>query len=190
MGKEETAKISVRINKICPKCKTHLADTIFNNAEVDYCEKCLGLWFQKDELRWAKDEKDKELIWMDVNIWDNEKEFKVSPGIRACPECRVPLYEVHYGSSKIIVDVCNLCYGVWLDRGEFIKIVDWLKEQKNYGVLNNYSKNLFKQAAEIFTGPETLREEILDFIAILKVLNYKLAAQYPAIARIISNLPK
>jgi len=35
-----------------------------------------------------------------------------------------------------------------------------------------------------------LREEILDFLTILKVLNYKFVAQYPTITGIISVLPR
>ncbi|MBM3250928.1 MAG: hypothetical protein FJZ07_01700 [Candidatus Nealsonbacteria bacterium] len=175
---------------LCPHCKIKLNSAILHNTEVDYCSQCLGLWFEQDELRLAKDEKDKDLQWLDIDLWKNEKEFKISYGRRICPSCRVPLYEVYYGSSGIIVDVCNLCQGVWLDRAEFKKIIDWLKKKADYEVLNNYVKNLFLEFAEIFTGPETIREEILDFLTILKLLNYKFTTQYPAISKIILQLPK
>ncbi|GAH99064.1 unnamed protein product, partial [marine sediment metagenome] len=84
----------------------------------------------------------------------------------------------------------NLCHGVWLDRAEFKKIIDWLKKRADYEILNNYAKNLFRELSEIFTGPETLREEILDFLTILKLLRYKFATQHPAISKIILQLPK
>jgi hypothetical protein len=189
--------VDIRVNKKCPKCKTSLSDTIFNNVEVDYCPKCLGLWFEEEELRLAKDAKDKELKWVDVDIWQDEKKFKISQGIRLCPQCRMPLYEVYYGGSEnlpagrqVIVDVCNLCHGIWLDRGEFIKIIKWLREQRTYGILNNYTRNLFKEAGEILTGPEPFKEEIFDFLAVLKILPYKFLVQYPLISKIISNLPR
>ena len=175
---------------ICPICKKSLSSAILCNVEVNYCSKCLGLWFEEEELRWAKDEKDKDLRWLDIDLWKKEKEFKISYGIRLCPSCRVPLYEVYYGDSGIIVDVCKLCYGVWLDRAEFKKIVDWLREKADYEILNNYAKNLFEELAEIFIGPEALREEILDFLTILKLLNYKFTTQYPTISKIILGLPK
>ncbi|MBZ9577657.1 zf-TFIIB domain-containing protein [Patescibacteria group bacterium] len=174
----------------CPICKKNLSSTILCNVEVNYCPKCLGLWFEEEELRWAKDEKDRNLGWLDIDLWRNKKKLKISYGMRLCPSCRVPLYEVYYGDSRIIVDVCNLCRGVWLDRAEFKKIIDWLKERADYEILNNYAKNLFKELSEIFTGPETLREEILDFLTILKLLRYKFATQHPAISKIILQLPK
>ncbi len=175
----------------CPKCKkTKLKSTVFYNIEVNYCPDCLGLWFDREELRWAKDEKDKDLIWLDIDLWKDEKKFKISYGMRLCPHCRLPLYEIYYGDSKIIVDVCSLCHGVWLDRAEFKKIIDYLKEKADYKILNNYSKNLFQQVVEIFDGPGTLKEEILDFLTILKLLKYKIVVQYPMLSKIMLDLPK
>ena len=190
----------------CPRCQKPLEKAIFHNTEVDYCPQCFGIFFEEDELRQAKDAKDKNLSWLDIDLWQDEKKFKISYGIRLCPSCRLPLYEVYYGDSRIvaeagasspplrsarvIVDVCNLCHGIWLDRGEFKKIIEYLKEKAIWLALQNYAKALFEEFQEIFTGPETLREEVLDFLIILKILNYKFAIQHPKITKIISNLPR
>ena len=176
----------------CPICKNNnLKKEIFHNVEVDYCSDCLGIWFNKNELRWAKDDKDKDLNWMDIDLWEDETKFKISRGERRlCPTCRMPLYEVYYGDSGIIVDVCNLCQGVWLDRKEFLKISEWLKKQADYEVLNNYSANLIKQLGEVFHGPESLKEEMADFLTISKLLNYKLLTQHPIISKMILDLSR
>jgi Zn-finger nucleic acid-binding protein len=176
----------------CPICKkTKLEKEIFHNVGVDYCPVCLGIWFDRNELRWAKDDKDKDLKWVDINLWKDQKDFKVSKGDRSmCPCCRVPLYEVYYGDSGIIIDVCNVCYGIWLDRKEFSKITDWLKKKADYDILHNYSKVLLEELGEVFTGPEPLREEIADFLIIMKIFNYKFLVRYPTISKIISSLSK
>ncbi len=173
----------------CPICKKELKKALFYNTEVDYCPDCLGLWFDQDELRQAKDEKDKDLNWLDIDLWGEKKKFKISRGQKLCPNCRLPLYEINYDKSKVIVDVCNICSGIWLDRGEFKHIIEYLKEKGSFEVLNSYAKNLFREFKEIFIGPETLREEILDFLTILKLLKYKFTAQHPNISQIISKLP-
>jgi Zn-finger nucleic acid-binding protein len=175
---------------VCPICKKNLEKAILYNVEVNYCAQCLGLWFEENELQWAKDEKDRSLRWLDTDLWEEKRRFKICKGIRICPVCRLPLYEVYYGDSRIIVDVCNLCHGVWLDRGEFKKIIEYLRNKADFEVLNNYSKNLLEEFWEIFSGPETLREEILDFLTVLKLLNYKFSVQHPLITKIISQLPK
>jgi Zn-finger nucleic acid-binding protein len=158
---------------VCPICQKSLSKAIFYKVEVDYCPACLGIFFEEDELRQAKDEKDKNLRWLDIDLWQKEKEFQIAKAQKLCPKCEVPFYQVNYGNSKIKVDLCNLCSGIWLDRGEFKKIIDYLKEKADYEILNNYLRNFLSEAKEIFSGPETFKEEILDFLTILKLLNYK-----------------
>ncbi len=174
----------------CPSCKIELNKTIFNEVEIDYCPKCLGIWFDKDKLRQAKDEKDRDLNWVDIDLWQDEKKFKVSQSRKVCPSCSVPLYEVKYGDSKISVDVCNLCEGIWLDRGEFKEIVDYLRRKGKYEIVNNYFKNLAKEGMEIFTGPESFKSEIGDFLTIWKLLKYKIEGRYSIISKLISTFPK
>ncbi len=188
--KEKHLITDIKTDKLCPKCKIPLSSTIISGVEVDYCPKCYGLFFEEEELRWAKDEKDKELNWLDVDLWKDENNFKVAYGIRLCPYCRVPLYEVYYGDSGVVVDVCNVCRGIWLDRAEFKKIIDWLEKEKDYQVLNNYTENLLKELGEVFWGPEPLREEVGDFLMVLKMLRYKFLVQHPVITDLILDLPR
>lgn len=189
----------------CPLCKIKLEKVVLSGVEVDYCPKCLGTFFEEEELRWAKDEKDRNLRWLDIDLWKDQEKFKIAPLQKLCPWCRLPLYETNYGdspvrqaqgdaerieASDIKVDVCNICHGIWLDRGEFKKIIQYLKKKADQEILSHYLKNLREEFWEIFAGPETLKEEIDDFLTILKLLNYKFAVQHPNITKIISNLPR
>lgn len=176
--------------KQCFSCDKNLERAIFYNVEVNYCPECLGIWFEEDELRLAKDAKDEDLKWLDIDLWKDKRKFKISKQGRLCPPCRLPLYEVEYGDSDIKVDICNVCKGIWLDRGEFKQIISYLKKKADWEVLNRYAKNLAEETLEIFVGPETLREEIEDFLTILKLFNYKLLVQHPKISQIISGMPK
>ena len=175
---------------ICPTCKIKLSENLLHNTSIDYCEKCLGIWFEADELRLVKDKKDENINWLDIDLWQDTSKFKIAYCQKHCPTCRLPLYEVEYNDSGIKIDVCNICQGIWLDRGEFKKIIDYLKKRADYEILNNYSLNLVKEFWEIFTGPEPLKEEILDLLTVLKLLKYKLVIQHPFITGIISGLPK
>ena len=173
---------------ICKKKK--LLEMILRNVSVDCCSECLGYWFEKDELRLAKDAEDKNINWLDIDLWEDTTRFKISPGQKLCPSCSLPLYEVEYGDSRIKVDVCNLCLGTWLDKGEFKKIIKYLQNRADHEILHNYAKNIIQESWEIFTGPESLREEIVDFLTLLKLFNYKFTTQHPKITKIISQLPK
>jgi len=158
------------------------------NAEIDYCPKCLGLWFDDDELRQVKDKEDENLNWFDIDLWREKRKFSISQGSRLCPHCRMPLYEVQYDESKTKVDLCNLCKGIWLDKGEFKEIIKYLKEKADYEVLHHFSKNLSEEFWEIFIGPESIREEVVDFITISKLLHYKFSIKHPYLTIIIKGL--
>ena len=184
----------------CPVCpalrdpakrdKTQLQKALLSGVEIDYCPRCYGLWFEENELRWAKDEKDRSLRWLDIDVWKDPTKFRVSRGKKMCPKDRMPLYEVEYGDSNIRVDVCNLDHGIWLDRGEFKDVIAYLKEKSHHEVLNHYLKNLKEELWEVFLGPEMLKEEILDVLALLKLLVYKFATQYLLFTQLMPTLPK
>jgi Zn-finger nucleic acid-binding protein len=167
-----------------------LEKILFHNVEVDYCPKCMGIWFEQNELRLAKDDKDEQLNWLDVDLWRDKARFKIFGSKRYCPACRIALCEVRYDESHVKLDFCKNCQGIWLDRGEFKQIIVYLKKKFDYEILNHYTKNLVVQLWEVFTGPETLREELGDFLMLLKLLNYKFAVQHPYLMMLINDLEK
>ena len=75
----------------CPNDNEQLEKVLFHNVEVDYCARCLGVWFDKDELALAKDDKDNDLNWVDVDLWRDKSRFKVLRISKFCPVCRVGL---------------------------------------------------------------------------------------------------
>jgi hypothetical protein len=174
----------------CPNDNEKLEKVLFHEVEVDYCPKCLGIWFDADELRFAKDNKDKELNWLDVDLWRDRGKFEVFKIKKHCPVCRVGLQEIRYDESKTKIDYCKKCNGVWLDRGEFKQIINYLKNKSDYEILHNYSKSLIKELWEVFSGPEIFRSELADFLTLLKLLKYKFIIQHPRIMELINNLPK
>ena len=167
-----------------------LEKAVIAGVEVDFCPNCLGMFFEHDELQIVKDIKDQNLRWLDNDLWEDKLKLEISKANLLCPACEVPFYEVRYGDSNIKVDICTVCDGIWLDRGEFREIIQYLKQKGQQEILENYFKNLTQEIIEIFTGPESIKSEIADVLNVLKLLNYKFAAQYPTIVEIISNLPK
>lgn len=174
----------------CPNDNENLEKVLFHDVEVDYCPKCLGIWFDEDELRLAKDDKDKNLNWEDFDIWRDKSKFKALRTDKLCPVCRVGLVEVSYDESKTKIDFCKKCQGIWLDRGEFKQIINYLKNKSDYEILNKYTQSLISELWEVFSGPEVFRSELADFFTLLKLFNHKFTVQHPHITDLIENLPK
>lgn len=171
----------------CPNDKENLEVMLFHNVEVDYCPKCLGIWFDADELRLAKDIKDEQLNWVDVDLWRQADKFEVLRTDKHCPVDRAGLTQIKYDDSKVKVDFCKMCHGVWLDRGEFKQIINYLKNKSDYELLHRFVENASKELWEVFSGPEKFRSELEDFLMLIKLFNYKFAVQHPILNDIIVN---
>jgi Zn-finger nucleic acid-binding protein len=176
--------------KNCPSCNQKLKEINFYGVKIDYCKECDGLWFEKEELDKAKDSKEEIINWLDVDLWEKKEKFQMSKKDRQCPECNLPLYEVKYGESEVKVDVCSICEGVWLDKGEFLKIVNYLKSKAGDEIVNNYGNLLIEETREVFVGPEPLKEELKDLFVLLSLFKYRFAGKHPFLAELISKLPK
>lgn len=174
----------------CPNKHGELEKVLFHNVEVDYCPVCLGIWFDKDELLLAKNDRDKQLNWLDFDIWKEKEKFKISQSKMRCPVCRIAFIRVNYDDAKIKIDFCKHCQGIWLDRGEFKQIIVYLKKKADYEVLHHYAKNLSTQLWEVFTGPKKFREELADVMMLLKLFNYKFMVQHPFLNYLIENSQK
>ncbi len=42
-----------------------------------------------------------------------------------CPNCNAGMHEV--SRNGVLIDVCTQCRGVWLDRGELEKLLDFVR---------------------------------------------------------------
>ncbi len=77
--------------------------------------------------------------------------------MKRCPVCNVFMNEII--KVGVLIDVCPQCNGIWLDRGEFEKIVqrireverDWEEDYKRFGYHDNeYYKKKKKKWTDIF----------------------------------------
>jgi Zn-finger nucleic acid-binding protein len=101
---------------LCPRCKT--VELTEKKAEqfglkLDVCGQCRGVWFDGGELERA--------------LGMGGKKLKVPVAAPAqhmeCPRCtNADLYNFDYPGTKVAIDMCKKCGGIWLDGGEFPKI--------------------------------------------------------------------
>ncbi len=176
--------------KHCPKCKIAMTEKNIGPVEIDECGRCKGIWFDKDELRRAKDFTDKDLNWMDFDIWKHEKEFKSNPSSLNCPVCKTALQTIIYGKTHIKIEYCPLCKGTLLDKGEFKKIINALEEQLLTQSFSKYVHDAIREAKEIITGHESLISEWKDFITVLRLMQYRFFVENPKLLDVIMTIQK
>ena len=100
---------------ICPRCQKltlkqkHVRK---KNLTVDYCPKCKGIWFDRAELARAT-----PVAEVELEVPRNAVRLNAQ-----CPVCAKPLYAFHYPHTRVTVEACKKCAGLWLNAGEFDEI--------------------------------------------------------------------
>lgn len=154
------------------------------------CFTCHGIWFDKNELKKVIDERDTDLSWMHFDLWTEKEKFGVARGKKLCPECKKSMAIIKYDNSDVEVDVCADCGGVWLDSGEFTKIIDFLEKALLKKDVPGYIAEMAKEGERMILDPVKSGVEAGHFLILTKLLQYRILAENYFIASIISALPK
>lgn len=104
-------------NLTCVKCRSILDRASFEGLEVDLCPSCGGLWLDRGEITRAARLPEAELSRLRalLSVGGGPPSTPTN-NAGACPACEGSLSEVVLGS--VHVDYCDVCHGVFLDRGE------------------------------------------------------------------------
>jgi Zn-finger nucleic acid-binding protein len=104
----------------CAKCEGSAMTRIPGDGfSVERCPRCWGVWFEGTTLDKALRRAPDALL--------QEPPQPPDPAANAqkgtCPSCKTPMIKVNsLTSPRVVMDVCKVCGGKWLDGGEFIRI--------------------------------------------------------------------
>ena len=174
---------------LCPRCGDVELEKVHSQL-LDECPRCGGVWYETDELRLAKDAAAPDLNWLDFEFWKHEDQARLSNCETPCPSCNSALVSFAYGKTGVQVDVCPSCQGIWLDRGEFEKIVQALEDEATSMDLSDYLRAAITEAREVVTGPENRMSEWRDFKGVLHMMALRLWAQNPKLLKRLVELQK
>jgi Zn-finger nucleic acid-binding protein len=107
-----------------------------------------------------------------------------------CPKCEVAMVTVDYNDTKVEIDHCLLCEGIWLDGGEFQKIIESLQKELLTKDLPGYIKASLEEAVEILTGPERMLSEWRDFRTVMRMLQYRVLTGNLVLAKALADIQK
>lgn len=173
----------------CPKCSENLEEIKINSVKIDHCKSCGGLWFDRDELRIVRDHRDKNLSWLDFDLWKDRNKLTTSGKSVDCPRDGKPLFKIKYDGTGVMVDVCLNCRGIWLDKDELDKIISALKAKISSETIPEYLNDLSGEVKELIVHPNQAEIELKHIMILMKLLEYRFVAQHPKILEIISVLP-
>jgi len=170
----------------CPACGQHLDRYSVFSMEFEGCPKCHGMWLVKDELRRLKNRTaEGRLHWLNDEI-DNIEKAAVIPTARSCVKCDGrKLLSVVFGKSSVVIDWCPQCHGMWLDRGEFDSIVEYLNAEATKATPKDVEREIGKDLKKIWSGgPESRFAEGADIAAAVSAFINATIFEHPALFRL------
>jgi Zn-finger nucleic acid-binding protein len=99
------------------KIVSHYGAPIF----VDQCEKCGGIWFDESELFRAKQGEAEKIETMDAEKLQTPSTIEDSTLFCPRDEGKMQRFTDKYFPEDIVLVRCELCHGIWLNRGIFTK---------------------------------------------------------------------
>ncbi len=95
---------------------------------------------------------------------------------------------VPYAKSKVRIDKCYQCHGVWLNHGEFERIVRYLENEVNSETVGELEREALRQLGQVFTGHEGVLSELRDLFSVLHLLRKRWAVEHPGISEMIDAI--
>jgi hypothetical protein len=129
---------------ICPVCKEPLVVLELEQIEIDYCTGCEGVWLDAGELELLLETEQGRARLISLLIEDNTIKEKSYP----CPICSRKMKKVFVGEErKILIDKCKKNHGLWFDKGELKKVVEFGSMNKENKIIN-LLKDMFENSSQ------------------------------------------
>ena len=129
---------------LCPVCKDPMIVLELEQVEVDYCTSCAGVWLDAGELELLLEtDEDRNRL---INLFKEAEAVKEKS--HDCPICRKQMKKFEVGEqAKVLVDKCKKNHGIWFDKGELQKVVEFGSENKENKIIN-LLKDMFENSSQ------------------------------------------
>jgi Zn-finger nucleic acid-binding protein len=99
----------------CPKCIGQLQKVIYQKIEIDRCDHCAGIWFDRLEAEQLKQIKGSEYLDKCTIPRSNRRSHT-----SCCPKCQQQMLKMlDLDKHAIWYEKCSRCQGIWLEAGQF-----------------------------------------------------------------------
>jgi len=131
----------------CPKCEHELVSLEKHNIEVDFCEKCKGMWLDYEELDQLED------ISYNQDCYKGSLLSRKEGVSFKCPKCEELLVQFKYRFNDLTLEYCPDGHGFWLDEGEDVRVLELMKQREKD------MDRTFRAEAQFFDFLNSLRKK-------------------------------
>ena len=118
----------------CPVCRESMVVFEHKSIELDYCVRCMGVWFDCGEIELLLESagipvSPDAVVFTDAPAQSTEN-------THPCPLCNNPMKKVMPPNSQVILDQCPNGEGIWFDAGEIAQTIKGITKDSGNMVIN------------------------------------------------------
>ncbi len=116
----------------CPRCEKELVLAVIGGTIIHECSICGGFWLVTETFQKIcvdRDQQERIIVYPSLaKPIERQPDTRPNKFYVPCPECGELMNQKNFaGCSGILIDSCK-SHGVWLDRQELQKIVNFIKD--------------------------------------------------------------
>jgi hypothetical protein len=136
---------------VCPKCDVPLFILHFKDIDIEFCDRCRGLWLDAGELEAVLERKDAQF---DDPLLRFQRQRGNLPSGRPhlCPRCDEPLREIQVErtpSPALTLDTCPRGHGLWFDADELQQLLAMFPPESGTSKTIGYLNELFGMKSKL-----------------------------------------
>jgi Zn-finger nucleic acid-binding protein len=109
---------------VCPKCDESLFILNFKDVEVDFCNRCRGVWLDAGELESLMTSTGAAAEDPLLNFLRQEGTLPPDGKSYLCPRCDKPMQQIKVGDAgELLLERCASDEGLWFDAGELRRLL-------------------------------------------------------------------
>jgi len=125
----------------------------YHDIELDYCNRCKGVWFDSGELELLLESRGLEEPKAFLDGILNSQEAASSEKKRDCPICGHKMKKTAIGrQSEILIDICRDKHGLWFDGGELSQLIRHLAGE--HPPKHDSREQVISFLEEVFEAPQ------------------------------------
>jgi len=125
----------------------------YHDIELDYCNRCKGVWFDSGELELLLESRGLEDTRVFLDGILNSQEAVSSEKKRDCPICGHKMKKTAIGrQSEILIDICRDKHGLWFDGGELSQLIRHLAGE--HPPKHDSREQVISFLEEVFEAPQ------------------------------------
>lgn len=128
----ERSDVRADRKRLCPRCELPLITADVGATRVQECDSCGGIWLDIASFQKICKDREKQERVMIYNVptgpAKQQSEIRGRKFYIPCPECGELMNQENFaGCSGIVIDICT-SHGIWFERQELQRIVNFIRD--------------------------------------------------------------